>query len=308
MTRTSLASFVLTLSIISLILLEEVSSLDESPAPSGWISKRQSHSGDHLTINRRPTQFVAELQHSPSSRGSLILPANNQLQASNFHTSNHPLKLQTGSNVFDLVSLQHPSIEQQQQQQRFASNQTSNHASHPHQQEDNNRGLLSSRAIELALRQSSGDENVFHPTSTIDLFDHLNYDWPAFQSPAQVKPNTQDSTSPRPAQELQTGNQNQVLATNEPNNNIAQPEDSHLDSRTIDLNSKVPKDHTHLNVTNGGQNESSTRSLQRQESQQLSNQVIYEGPATVPPVESNYYFSASEKQAPVAERASNVWW
>lgn len=266
-----------------------------------------------LALNQRPTQFIASTQvHQATAhtRGALVLPANNQVQAGIFHSTADPgytrsyahQQLQQQSTV--------PSSEQalrdnsakpsaphvhplQSSTSDNAPNRNSNDSLRMDQANNNGllRGILEGD-LELALRQANSDENVFQPSAAIPTVGHSYDQWSFAYSSAptysdqqqegkgqqqQVTPSTTDqSNSIVPAQNLGLASGHSFPdERNRPHENLQQ---------TLPLNA-TQSDHPI----------------------ELGNQVFYDGPATAPPA-GDYYFSSAER-APNNEKASsNIWW
>ena len=201
--------------------------------------------------------------------------------------------------------------------------------------ESNSMGSFLQGNIEMALRQASGDENVFQLSPTIGVSEP-SLNWPAGQThlatthQSFVKPNGDHHQQIEP---MKITPSDTSVTTTEQSNNIAQNEQSSSSSSS----SLVPQvagtnllersqkeqnlDKTDKSSLVGKSNKDEQQTFNRSsvisspawDGQQVSNQIFYEGPATAPPTSpaDNYYFSSSSssgRQPEESERGSNSWW
>lgn len=287
-----------------------------------------------MSFNQRPTQFIASSQSNNQatahSRGALVLPANNEIQASNFHLTidpdsvrNYPSKPQHASiistdNVFRDSSANLAALGGSNNQPATRNNHrlTSNDTLLMDQSSSNNSLLrgISAGDLELALRQANSDENVFPPPAAmIPPTADYSYD----QWSLNTRPSTLTSSSSEQQDEKvktlkqQQQEHQQAASTTDQSNSIVPvslgPAESSSGEHHQSLNDnqmrqqQEPMQQT-KSVSGGTAQQSSNQPIE------LSNQVFYEGPATATPVAGDYYFSSAER-APNNEKASsNIWW
>lgn len=270
------------------------------------------------SFNHKPTHFVTSSPNLISighSRGaSLIMPANNQIQAMSFHAPNHPANYHPTALVTDAQSDLLSSSSGKMtitRLQKIDSNQTTEAPS------NSLRNYLQG-SIELALRQASGDDNVFQPSSAIPIdTPHQN-----FESWSSSHLSKNNNNNPLINDQLHSGgyehNQHhRNTSVMEQSNNIAQNE---LPSSTP-VSKQIDNQHefrmSSVQQNEYPSNESPISSIQpsivanninstNPTIVELNNHVLYEGLATAPPA-GDYYFSSSEK-LPNSEIASNAWW
>lgn len=248
------------------------------------------------TIHHGPANVFSPrvaTQHQQTSRSSIVMPPNNHNQALGSFNSHHQ---------------HHPRAHQQPANQAEQASSPSS-------------GFLSGGNLELALRQSAGDESVFQPSPAIGAPGH-ELDWFTQHPPSSpangglqvssasqrlsvlevMEPNNhQEAAAPaQPATTSSSGPVNTASTwtavssqqtTEQSNNIIGQDEPD----------GRYKHDYHHLG---GHQKEYQTN----MNSQELNNQVVYEGPATASPTIGDYFFSSSEKLPNLNERPSNAWW
>lgn len=215
----------------------------------------------------RPTQFHSTPQQlfSVQTRGaSLILPANN-----NEHIANHPSRYNNDDSHKIVVGDNFKLPGRRSEPTTTTTTTTTTESSRSNFLQGN---------IELALRQASGDENVFQPSPTIGSHDMVT----GWTSTAN---NAYDRAFP-------------VVSTTEQSNNILVQSTDYYQQ---ELQKLAEQQSTAPVVSNSAQN--TTLELNGN-----NNQVFYEGPATpAQPSHGDYYFSSSEMpNSP--EKSSNVWW
>lgn len=263
-----------------------------------------------MAFNQRPTQFIASTQmHQATAhtRGALVLPANNQLQAGIFHPTTapafarnyaHQQPQQDSTGAISNQPAGEDLAKHEQPLQSRSSNSTStwNSNDNPRTEQANNNGLLrgiSEGDLELALRQANSDENVFQPSVAIPTTGH-SYDHWSFAYSSTPTYNDQQQTGKDKQQQVTTSTTDQSnsivpVQYPDPSSGHSFPDDSNRHQETLQ------RTLASLNSTLSNQ------------PIELSNQVFYDGPATAPPA-GDYYFSSAER-APNNERASsNIWW
>lgn len=264
-------------------------------------------------FNQRSTQYLNS-QPSVSSRGALILPANNQIQASNFNSNlnNSPISRYQVNNNAQFTSptittttttatqplnvkpsrLQRISnISSNTDHQVSATNSRSSYASQP-------------GTIELALRQTSSDENVFQPLPSHDFNWLAHSTSPAYQQAPNPDPQL-TSEGPEQGVEQSPQHPHQSSSTTEESNNIAQ----------VDSNSVQQQEFQHQQHQYGQQQRKFSHHQSEYPSTlaenitgiELNNNFNYENTSPTPILTSDYYFSSAER-LPHNERASNAWW
>lgn len=282
----------------------------------------QFHQTSTLPVNQRPTQFLVQAPSTLHSRGALIMPPNQ------VHTNNHPTspatlnsKQQQPKQMSNLLVTSPPeqnsterlkSIEQSTQQKSYIDPTTSDAPA-------SMRNFFQGN-IELALRQTSTDENVFQPSPIFSLSSdsNNNFNWltSAQNTPKTVAQKVNRLSQPQPITSERISEQTNPLLvmqheeqhqthspTTEQSNNIALNENHSQQDNQL-TSPQVVTFSSSSNLGSGvliNVNSSSNGSAE-----ELNNQVFYEGPATAPPA-NEYYFSSAEK-LPNKGRASNAWW
>ena len=168
------------------------------------------------------------------------------------------------------------------------------------QQSHQNSGFLANSNLELALRQASGDESVFQPSPIISSPAHHS-DWSLQTSPAEgarlgsvEQPSTVAPLSPPSTSPSTTEQSNSIVVSHEADS--IRSEWSQRPAPQLSHQKEYQTNQMMSGATGNG-------SLQ----DNFSNQVIYEGPATAPPV-GDFYFSSSERLPNNSERVPNGWW
>lgn len=358
------------LSILTLIAFATLSSGGGQTSRGGRTSTIQEFSHPP-NFDTRPNQFshqyaqaAGHYSRDPSS--SIILPANNQIQAATIGREPHlPNKQSIGgsgggggggdkqkhhslpsSTNGDTTANLGRSSGQHEPLQRVDDEKltTSINIDHQKRQNDGSSRNLIQGSIEMALRQTSGDESYFQAPSALD--------WLAIRQDSATAAQTSGSSSTKQHQQLLTtphmvATSDAGLTTQAPSSSIVQPtttEESNLildgssasssADMSYDLADSIQRlqqqqqsttnllsseEQQHLAVStgqpptqpalNGSQQSSSVTTAGPFE---LSNNVVYEGPATVPPA-GDFYFPHSDRLpgggANAGDyRAPNVWW
>lgn len=292
-----------------------------------------------MSFNQRPTQFIASSQlHQATahSRGALVLPANNEIQASNFHLTidpdsarNYPSKPQHASVTLDNVF-------RDSSASSAASGITNNPASRNNQRSTSNDTLLmdpsssnnsllkgvSESDLELALKQASSEDNVFPPPAAMIPTGGYSYDqWSLSarpSTPTTSRGEQRDEKAFREQLQNQQEHQQAASSTTDQSNSIVPVPVSLSSESSIgghhqllhdQMSQQESMQHTQTKpLSSGGPQQGGSSSSSINQPNELSNQVFYEGPATAPPVAGDYYFSSAER-APNNEKASsNIWW
>lgn len=231
--------------------------------------------------SHRPTLFVPSSQLS--SRGPLIMPANNQIQASNLNLFYHPQTLTSPASVAR-VNLS----------DQIRSAQVENRTSEL--LDASSRSSLPSN-IELALRQAYMDENNFQPVSAMVTPDVHSVDWSPRSSVVDAQEPQVDRKHLRGEQSSNALKAPETSSTSEPQvSNSADREQMDRSSAGVSQNE----------YPSSGPFNVQQPQLNSSQQAELSNQVVYEGAATVAS-SNDYYFSSAEK-LPNSGRASNAWW
>lgn len=176
-------------------------------------------------------------------------------------------------------------------------------------------GLLSASSLELALRQATGDESVFQPSPAFSAPGHSGLEeWLA--SSTKINDERRNSIN-RGTSSALSGVVTTTPATTE-QSNIVLNHDGGLDDATSTTVVNSQQSMTREYPTNafGMFNSAVTNNSNTASGNNLdySNQVIYEGPATVPPISDSYYFSTAEKDRASnnynsnERTSSNAWW
>lgn len=271
-------------------------------------------------LNQRSTQFLPS-QPSANSRGALILPANNQIQANNFNINslNHPVsryQVQSSAQFASILpSTTTATTTTTAAQTTIAKSSrlptVSNFSLSVDQQPlTNTRGnFLQAGTIELALRQTSSDENVFQPSPTHD------FNWLAHStSPTQQQqtPNDPQVVNGEPehgAGLLQVPYQSSILSTTtEQSNNIVQSEPivSVVHQQENQLNQQHQLQYGQQKFSDH-QSEYPSTLAGNITGADLKNHFNYENSSPITISSSDYYFSSAER-LPNNEKASNAWW
>lgn len=305
-----------------------------------WDPRPQSGSVREISDDRIEHSAAS---HNQGLRSSLIKPANNQIHAGNFQQSPSIVgqaPRQTDSKVAAATNEVKDSVEfrnhHRHREEQLLESQVLNHATpnrdgpSGQKKEAASSGGVSN--LELALRQVSGDESLFHPSSAIPTVGHhKQFDW--FAQPTQTgqleqaQPSTGRRVSLLDQSDVGNRSRNEIAAeisTRAPATLatvmvlVSNETHQHPDS--------APPDHHQpeesLPSLNGHFNDQRQKRLQTlslpqttaSSSIEFNNQVIYEGPVTPPIPTDNYYFSSSEKLPSnnndyYNEHAnSNAWW
>lgn len=273
-----------------------------------------------IPFNQRPTQFISSLQPpqaaSAHSRGGLIMPANNQIQAGNFHLAAEPASVRSQYNQMNqhqhqhqhqLLSaslsandyltndnqiLTHPDKEFSQKSLSGGSN-NSTQMDHSHSNNNNLMGASLQSDLELALRQANGDESVFQPSSAMPVLGHTGYNQWSYTHLSNHQSTSRAANTSRPDQQQQDSKTKSDAVTQSTT-------ESTLGAQTL-LNESA-------NKQQDPDREPATASSHLQ-SELNSIQSLHETPALAGSNGPDYYFSSAERAPSSNERASsNVWW
>lgn len=267
-------------------------------------------------FNQRSTQFLNS-QPSVSPRGALILPANNQIQTGSFNSNpiNNPIPRYQVHNAAQFTSPivstttsttsvpTQPLNAKSSRLQRISN--TSSNVDHQVLAANSKSSYVSQPGtIELALRQTSSDENVFQPLPSHD------FNWLAHStSPAyQQAPDTDlQVTSEGSEQGVEQSPRHpyQSTSTTEQSNNIAQLDS--IGGQQQEFQHQHQHQHHHQRQHQYGQSEYPSTIAGNITGIELNNHFNYENTSPMPILTSDYYFSSAER-LPNIERASNAWW
>lgn len=267
----------------------------------------------HQAISNQRSTHISPPQPSVSSRGALILPANNQILANNFNSNllNHPTsRYQQLATTITTTTTTQPTIVKSSRLQRVSN--VSSNIGQPAAAVNTGNNYLQAGTIELALRQTSSDENVFQPSPTHD------FNWLAHstsQTQQQHQQNQQILNDPQVGSEgydhgahlSQSPYQSSITSTTtDQSNNLVQndPIVSVGQQQEVQLEHQLQYGQHRFNHQQSEYPSSMAGNLTGIE---LNNHFNYKNssPATVS--SGDYYFSSAER-LPNYERASNAWW
>lgn len=288
--------------------------------------------------------------HSREPSSSIILPANNQIQAASAsihqrspshsrtiaHNDNERLQNASSIDGKFLNQEQILTVSRQAKPTTFidSSHQILNKegksslVDHQQQQQIDGAGRnLLRGTIEMALRQTSSDESYFQAPRAIDWTMASRHDLPptvqtsgsaAFLTTSRAISLEQDQTTT--TESSQTEESNLILdgssasssteSIYEPTSDQQERQQSTTSSTNLEYEQRAT---TLVSPLSTNRNGSTGPSAASAGSFELSNNVVYEGPATAPPAGDFYFpFSDSNKlpNGPDADnyRAPNVWW